>query len=170
DNLKLLESEVIDAWPIQAHAERPSGSGMPPIMERGWNIVTAMDEGCKVLDLRSARKQIRAIYARLEMFPLTYNDLSRMLQELRRRVIEDLEDKVFFCIPYDRVDRFFERSKNGDLEQKTSYSLFGEQSCNAFPSSIRDIEEAAKCLVVGRSTASVFHLMRVMEIGLRSLA
>ena len=28
-----------------------------------------------------------------------------------------------------------------------------------------DIAEAGKCLGVGRPTASVFHLMRVMEIG-----
>lgn len=32
-----------------------------------------------------------------------------------------------------------------------------------------DLEEAAKCLAFGRGTACVFHLMRVMEVGLRAL-
>jgi hypothetical protein len=32
-----------------------------------------------------------------------------------------------------------------------------------------DMDEAAKCLAVGRGTAAVFHLMRVMETGLRAV-
>ena len=39
-----------------------------------------------------------------------------------------------------------------------------------FRSARDDIEEAAKCLAFGRGTACVFHLMRVMEVGLRALA
>lgn len=38
-----------------------------------------------------------------------------------------------------------------------------------FPSANDDIEEAGKCLGMGRNTAAVFHLMRVMETGLRAL-
>jgi hypothetical protein len=33
-----------------------------------------------------------------------------------------------------------------------------------------EIDEAAKCLALGRSTASVFHQMRIMEVGLRTVA
>jgi hypothetical protein len=33
-----------------------------------------------------------------------------------------------------------------------------------------EIDEAAKCLALGRSTACVFHLMRVMEVGIRAVA
>jgi hypothetical protein len=33
-----------------------------------------------------------------------------------------------------------------------------------------EIDEGAKCLALGRSTAAVFHLMRVMEIGIRAVA
>jgi hypothetical protein len=38
-----------------------------------------------------------------------------------------------------------------------------------FPSAVVDIEDAGKCLGLNRYTACVFHLMRVMEVGLRSL-
>lgn len=34
----------------------------------------------------------------------------------------------------------------------------------------QDIEEAGKCLALSRGTATVFHLMRVMEAGLKALA
>ncbi len=48
--------------------------------------------------------------------------------------------------------------------------LFSEEVHSQFPSAVYEIEEAAKCLAVGRSTAAVFHLMRVMEVGIRAVA
>jgi hypothetical protein len=39
----------------------------------------------------------------------------------------------------------------------------GEQVEIKFMSAIQDIEEAGKCLAMGRGTATVFHLMRVVE-------
>ena len=50
---------------------------------------------------------------------------------------------------------------------KSDAPAFGEAVFDAFPSAIADIEGAGKCLALGRGTASVFHLMRVMEAGLR---
>lgn len=48
--------------------------------------------------------------------------------------------------------------------------LFGLKAFEQFPRAIYDIEEAGKCLAFERSTACVFHLMRVMEEGLKILA
>ncbi len=48
--------------------------------------------------------------------------------------------------------------------------LFGENVATKFPATSFDIEEAGKCLALDRATASVFHLVRVMELGLRALA
>jgi hypothetical protein len=39
-----------------------------------------------------------------------------------------------------------------------------------FSSTSFDIEEAGKCFATGRNTATVMHLMRVMEIGLKAAA
>jgi hypothetical protein len=49
-------------------------------------------------------------------------------------------------------------------------TLFGEEALNKFPALREDAEEAAKCYALGRSTASVFHLMRVMERCLQKMA
>jgi hypothetical protein len=46
---------------------------------------------------------------------------------------------------------------------------FGERVSLKFPKAIEDIAEGAKCLALQRSTAAVFHLMRAMEIGVRTL-
>jgi hypothetical protein len=49
--------------------------------------------------------------------------------------------------------------------------LFGSDVSTKFASAgAFEIEEAAKCLALGRSTASVFHLMRIMEIAIRAVA
>jgi len=48
--------------------------------------------------------------------------------------------------------------------------LFGEKVEDAFPSASADIAEAGKCRALARYTASVMHLMRVLEVGLGALA
>ena len=47
---------------------------------------------------------------------------------------------------------------------------FGNAVGDRFPTAADDIEEAGKCLALGRSTACVFHLMRALEIGLQAFA
>ena len=56
--------------------------------------------------------------------------------------------------------------------QKTFYQakdLFGPEVSKQFQSALLDIEEAGNCYALNRNTACVFHLMRVMEVGLRAL-
>ena len=60
-----------------------------------------------------------------------------------------------------------------DLQDVPLYAAqepFGETVSKRFPKAAEDIAEAAKCLALQRPTASVFHLMRVMELALRALA
>lgn len=47
--------------------------------------------------------------------------------------------------------------------------LFGEEVVVAFPSSAGEIDEAGKCLALGRWTAAVMHLMRALEPALLAL-
>jgi hypothetical protein len=48
--------------------------------------------------------------------------------------------------------------------------LLGEPTASRFTSLWFDCEEAAKCLLVLRPTAAVFHSMRMLEIGIRAFA
>ncbi len=58
-------------------------------------------------------------------------------------------------------------------ERKRYYSdeaPFGREVNEAFPSAAFDVSEASKCLALDRDTASVFHSMRTLEIGLKTVA
>lgn len=89
---------------------------------------------------------------------LTWDVYIEMQRALHDRVVDDLSHGEFFLVPPHRHKYF--------LDAKI---LFGEDVNRSFPSAIKDIEEAGKCFAFGRNTAMVFHLMRVMELGLRAL-
>jgi len=48
--------------------------------------------------------------------------------------------------------------------------LLGDAVVSAFPSALPDIREAGDCVAVGLNDAAVFHLMHIVEWGLRALA
>jgi len=48
-------------------------------------------------------------------------------------------------------------------------ALYGDSVAKACPSSATDIQDAGNCIALGLGTAAVFHLMRVVEWGLRAL-
>ncbi len=48
--------------------------------------------------------------------------------------------------------------------------LFGQEVFDKFDAAREDIEEAGKCIALGRSTAAVFHLMRALENAAQRIA
>ncbi len=69
----------------------------------------------------------------------------------------------------DEVDTVLAWQVPGEKLVFFEHHPFGSEVRVGFPSAEDDIEEAGKCLGMGRNTAAVFHLMRIMETGLRSL-
>ena len=86
-------------------------------------------------------------------------DISNRIGEISARITDEMEDRYFLVLS--GSDQEF-------YEPKTA--LFGEDVANKFPSAGFDIEESGKCYAVGRYTACVFHLMRVMESGIQWFA
>ncbi len=84
-------------------------------------------------------------------------EFGRRVEELKRHIDMQIEHVEFYIV---------EHSKRSYLLDPY---LFGEEVSNSFPSAVLDIEEAGKWFAFSRYTACVFHLMRVMEVGLRSL-
>ncbi len=78
-------------------------------------------------------------------------------ESLLEIIRDEMTSSIFFAIELDKKHLV------------TDSNLFGKEVATAFPSTIVDIEEAGKCLAFERATACVYHLMRVMEIGLRAL-
>jgi hypothetical protein len=94
----------------------------------------------------------------MELGDLSYEDLAQLLGELKDRIEDELGHQLCFIVPRDKA-RLFETPQ-----------LFGPDVAESFPSAAIDIEEAGKCLAYQRGTASVFHLMRVMEAGLKAVS
>lgn len=78
--------------------------------------------------------------------------------EVHQRLRDEAEEKLFLYVSRERAP-YYSDWRNG-----------WELVITQFPSITIDIEEACKCLALERYTGSVFHLMRIMEAGLRSLA
>jgi len=78
--------------------------------------------------------------------------------ELSSRVHDELWSRHFLLIEEVKLSAY-----------QAKEFLFGEIVVDSFPSAGYDIDEAGKCYALSRSTACVFHLMRVVEIGLRAL-
>jgi hypothetical protein len=83
------------------------------------------------------------------------------IRSIERLAEKELKDKLFLYVPPDRA-RFW--PKNNE-----PYA-FGKTVSDSFPSSTFDANSAGICLATAQSTAAVFHLMRVLEIGLRAFA
>ena len=82
--------------------------------------------------------------------------INQNFSELQDRIRDELEGKVFYAF-----------LKNTDL--LSGQSLFGKEVEDRFSKASEDISEAGKCVALERPTASVFHLMRAMELAVQAL-
>jgi hypothetical protein len=89
----------------------------------------------------------------------TYGNLRDVLGHIHETLKDELSLVHVFAVET-RYAKYYEGTE----------PLFGEEVATKFPSAAFEIDEAGKCLAFGRATASVFHLMRILEIGIRSIA
>jgi hypothetical protein len=85
--------------------------------------------------------------------------LREIVSEIQDRLHDELEGTLIFCI----------RENAEYFEPKVP--LLGKEFEDKFAThGIFELDEAGKCLALSRGTAAVFHLMRIMEIGIRAVA
>jgi hypothetical protein len=82
-------------------------------------------------------------------------ELLELFEQLKRTITWEMQEKLFMFMPPDRARRY---------DQK---ELLGKTVNAKFPSVQYDATEAGNCYACGRSTAAVFHLMRIMEVGVQ---
>lgn len=88
----------------------------------------------------------------------TWPELNTRARALRDAITTELKDYLFYQYPKDKGKKF------------RSWKRDWETSIKAFPAIEWDVYEATDCYALQHNTASVFHSMRVAEIGLRALA
>jgi hypothetical protein len=79
--------------------------------------------------------------------------------ELRHNIFDEMGSHLFFWVPSERAEFYGQTEKT-----------FGDNVQNRFPSSLHEIKNAGNCFAFGMYTASVFHLMRVTEIGMKAVS
>jgi hypothetical protein len=94
---------------------------------------------------------------RSEYLAATWKDVKRALEDIENRMLDEIKDVTFLHLT-DTEKGYF----------KPIGRIFNEQAVLKFGIA-SDLDEAGKCLALGRSTACVFHLMRAMEASLRHL-
>jgi hypothetical protein len=90
----------------------------------------------------------------IDVFPL-----NRYMEEIINRTPDELGSRLVLALRPES-ERYYQATE----------PLFGPDVDAKFPNAAYDIAEAGKCLALDRATATVFHLMRVMEVGVRASA
>jgi hypothetical protein len=114
------------------------------------------EELLKRLGLKFSLTYLPTIRNRLSK-TLNYDQISDELEILNVRIEDELKDIVFGFIPKEKV-KYFEQE-----------ALFGKEVFDNFKSARDEIKEAGNCYAHGSYTASVFYLMRAVEIGAKAM-
>lgn len=99
-----------------------------------------------------------AMLENVESGNATYENARIELKDFTGRIRDYLSGRTAFAIPGEQRVYFDEPLKGWD------------RVADAFPLAVDDIEEASKCLALGRDTACVYHLSGVVQLGLEALA
>jgi hypothetical protein len=106
----------------------------------------------------SLTEQYKRVHARVRQASIDdWEILAVVLTEFHNNLIMEMTRPYFLMIPTER--RWHYQSAS-----------FGDEVDTEFPEAASDIAAAGRCIAVEEWTAAVFHLMRVLEHGLRALA
>lgn len=100
-------------------------------------------------------KSAKRLESRLKESKEIDSSIQYLISELGGRLRDEFKIRYVFMIPA-TTERYY----------KPAMSIFGKDVADLFDS-IEDIDEAGNCFALGRNTACVFHLMRVMERGVQ---
>ncbi|MFZ3374959.1 MAG: hypothetical protein WA183_05350 [Chthoniobacterales bacterium] len=117
-----------------------------------------MADACARVDLIVTIKHINHLCRRLED-GITFQEVRELLRALNREIRYEMCSELFLHVP----------AKDSEYYMQPE-PLFFDGFRDTFPSAISDVQEAGKCLALERPTACIFHLMRIMEAGLKALA
>lgn len=113
---------------------------------------------CRAVGLEFSAIQADRIKRESEAAEYGFEEMDTGITDLFSRISDELELVLCLHVPT-------ELAKHYEADQP-----YGELVAMAFPSASLDIEEASKCLALSRPTATVFHVMRALEVGLKRLA
>lgn len=125
--------------------------------DHAMEIVEIFEEYEKKLEAKNLSDEERLTITKEEL-----SKLSKEHGELANLLRRELKRKVAISLTEADAAELFENVRPFDSENVSVN--------DRFPDAVYDIQEAANCKALSRPTACVFHLMRVLEVGLNALA
>lgn len=115
-----------------------------------------VDKYCEFIGLLISAETARELCEELQTKSWSYSTLLQKIQSLKALISKEMKNRTFMYIPVERAALYDQNE------------LFGKKVNSKFPSIQFDATEAGTCYACGRSTAVVFHLMRIMETGVQA--
>lgn len=123
---------------------------------------TDLSSACFVVHSILASKSATRMANRLEDVDeaVTIQNAYDALVDIQSRMTDECEDIAVLVLSRDQRSLF----------HSTADQISGWPISSAFPDAARELEEASRCFALGRATASVFHGMRMLEIGIKAFS
>jgi hypothetical protein len=121
----------------------------------GISAFSWLAESLEKLALKTSVKAARQVRDAIEGGDATIHQIAPALKQLQNCIQWEMESVLFFHVPSNQAE-FYAQAE-----------LFGVEVNTKFPSIQFDMIEAGNCFAMGRGTACVFHLMRIMEVGVQ---
>jgi hypothetical protein len=113
-------------------------------------------KNCEDIGLTLSLKAVNRLSDLRQANGTTIGDVMDAVHHLQTTIADEVDDKVFMFMPSDRAVYYDQQE------------LLGREVSTKFPGIQFDIVEAGNCYATGRGTATVFHLMRIMETGVQA--
>jgi hypothetical protein len=124
------------------------GEDCAAIAQKIGEVVELSDRIGARASLKAAQRLIDALNDGIRL-----HTLDTMLQTANAAFVDEIED--WHCALLG--------PQEAELYKSSAERQFGLAAVTSFPGAVFDLEESCKCLALDRGTASVFHLMRVLE-------
>jgi hypothetical protein len=122
-------------------------------------LIAAMAGELTKFDCRAAIATTTKILRGCNDGTLTFGAIRPLCEELDGRIRDELSTTYAFTLTAQEAS-LFDPAENP----------IRQDFLRKFPSVAYDLEECAKCLALGRSTAAVFHGMRILEKGIAAMS
>jgi hypothetical protein len=150
---------ILQTYQLESQKQEKSAWPWLPICYKKYiakNLRTIRKQ-CEQLDLKVALSCIEEGLYDLRQELVKPETVGKIYDDLSETIRREMHSVNFFYMP-SKQTRFYRQDE-----------LFGPNVAAKFPSLEFDIVEAGNCFAMGRSTACVFHLMRIMERGVQTL-
>ena len=126
--------------------------------QTGLKLFAGIEADCKALSFRGPAAAVKRVINLLNRPDSTFEEFHNLMADFLSRITDEMEETYFMAL-----------SPREAEEYSAPWKQWNESVFNQFPAASWDVVEAGRCLALGRYTASVFHLMRVVESGIKAL-